>query len=99
MGVSEGPWCEKNPLSRTQIVPDEALRPMESALSRAAVDGGKLPLSYGRLLQVQLAKGSESDLSNFNSEDADSEFHLGMVGDSVTSASIQALIARSRVAI
>ncbi len=55
---------------------------LETAQSVAAVDGGMLRLSYGRLFQVQLSAGSELDLSSFHELDSGNEYHLGMLGES-----------------
>ncbi len=55
---------------------------LETAQSVAAVDGGMLRLSYGRLFQVQLSAGSELDLSGFHELESGSEYHLGMLGES-----------------
>jgi hypothetical protein len=55
---------------------------MEAAKSVAAVDGGGLRLTFGRLFQVEVAEGSALDLSNFSLADSNTELQLGMLGDS-----------------
>ncbi len=55
---------------------------LDAARSVAALGGGKLRLSYGRLFQVEISEGSELDLSAFRDSKSASDFHLAMGGDS-----------------
>ncbi len=55
---------------------------LDAARSVAALGGGKLRLSYGRLFQVEISEGSELDLSAFRGSKSASDFHLAMGGDS-----------------
>lgn len=60
----------------------EIAKLLGQAESVAAVDGGGLRLAYGRYFQVEVAEGSALDLTNLNQVASNTDFHLGMVGDS-----------------
>ena len=55
---------------------------LSQAKSVSSIKGGGLRLAYGRYFQVEVADGSELDLSEFSQADSGTQFHLGMVGDS-----------------
>ena len=61
--------------------PAEIEQLLNTAKTIAADDGGALRLTYGRLFQIEVAGGSELDLSRFNQTASNTNFRLGMVGD------------------
>jgi hypothetical protein len=61
---------------------DQIVQRLASAQRVGALPGGALRLAYGRLFQVEVAEGSELDLSQFRSADSAAVYRLGMLGDS-----------------
>ncbi|MDF1837673.1 MAG: FecR domain-containing protein [Planctomycetota bacterium] len=62
--------------------PEEIGERLSQAKSVAAVDGGGLRLAYGRYFQVAVAEGSALDLSGLSQVASNTDFQLGMVGES-----------------